>query len=668
MNLPTSTQTQNPIFHKPDGSQLAIFAQADGNANRMKLARRLRTGGAATCTNPKLADIILVNPSHTEEETGILSAQAIIDAWADSKVILDYQWVKQCLDEGRLLLEQDNWGGFLVQPNGDAPSDEDDAERALPTPRPSPDSLQHSAQNTEQPTTSYSPGGSTTLRTSPVAFQPNMTSQPTQNGMPMAATMQQQMFSVAEAAMGNGAIPAAFTPEMWMSICDVMSQSDEPGLQVLAGHLRGLGPSGSVPSGSTAIPPPTTSRHSSVYSQSEPPGMSASPSRTTSEEPRASGKGKANATREKKCFLKNGKPIEFFVQVDHVHRREIIAIIKAEGGSILKDVEKVDIAVLYSAAAAGTPIAREYAALYKAASSAGVPCVGAQFVRDCQTKRRLLDWHSYASKDPEKKRKKSIDVRRPPPPDVESEDEEPDVPLAKKPKEAIVVKTHKARPKAEPKPPPKVQPAPSPTVSQRVKTAPIPPQQPKGRRGPATTFTESEYQRARDIALEMYSEDPEASQSAVAGRLYKEMPTHSEGSWKTTMFFRLKSQMDEANRKGRIQYNKRKRQEGKTSEGRTSVGASNAAGGSGTPIEPVPPTPSHEELEERDIDDIVNFFVNGEDEEFGDGEERDQNRDAIFGKLDKRVPCRTEVNWNVFYGKHFQRVQKLVEEADTMQT
>lgn len=103
------------------------------------------------------------------------------------------------------------------------------------------------------------------------------------------------------------------------------------------------------------------------------------------------------------------------------------------------------------------------------------------------------------------------------------------------------------------------------------------------------------------------------------------------------MFFRLKSQMDEACHKGRIQYNKRKRQESKAADGGMSVGAPYTAGSSGSPIEPVPPTPSQEELEQRDIDDIVNFFVNGEDEEFGDGEERDQNRDAIFGKLDKRV-------------------------------
>lgn len=72
-----------------------------------------------------------MNPTHTDEETGTLTAQAIIDAWGDSKVILDYRWAQQCLDEGRLLLEQDSWGGFLVQPNPDAPSDEDDAERSV---------------------------------------------------------------------------------------------------------------------------------------------------------------------------------------------------------------------------------------------------------------------------------------------------------------------------------------------------------------------------------------------------------------------------------------------------------------------------------------------------------------------------------------------------------
>jgi hypothetical protein len=116
------------------------------------------------------------------------------------------------------------------------------------------------------------------------------------------------------------------------------------------------------------------------------------------------------------------------------------------------------------------------------------------------------------------------------------------------------------------------------------------------------------------------------------------MPSHSDASWKTTMFFRFKAQMEEAHHKGRIQYNKRKRQESsKASESMMSVGAPYTAGSSGSPIEPIPPTPSRDELEQRDIDDIVNFFVNGEDEEFGDGEERNQNRDAIFGKLDKRV-------------------------------
>jgi hypothetical protein len=287
-----------------------------------------------------------VNPTHTDEETGTLTAQAIIDAWGDSKVILDYRWAQHCLDEGRLLLEQDNWGGFLVQPHADDSSDEDDAKRsafplgigsqsslglmirALPTPRPSPDNMPQAAPNSQHTTTLNPRNDSNIQRTSPSSSNLKTTPQPAHNGGLMAHGLQQQVLSAAEATVGAEGIPGAFTPEIWMSICDVMSQSEEPGYQALANQLlRGLGPGGNVPSGSTTMPPPAAFRHSSVHSQSEPPDMSAS-SRATSEEPSTSRKGKQKTTREKECFVRNGKPIEFFVQVDHVHRREIIAIIK----------------------------------------------------------------------------------------------------------------------------------------------------------------------------------------------------------------------------------------------------------------------------------------------------------------------------------------------------
>ena len=131
------------------------------------------------------------------------------------------------------------------------------------------------------------------------------------------------------------------------------------------------------------------------------------------------------------------------------------------------------------------------------------------------------------------------------PPESDSDDE-PDIPLATQSQPAQ--ETIRFKPKPKPKPTPKPTPAavsvsepapapkpksvpshhpqewvdPVPAPPQR-KTAPIPPQHEIKSRENVARYTPAEFERADQIAFEMYCEDPDASQNAICSRLESEV-------------------------------------------------------------------------------------------------------------------------------------------------
>ncbi|RDB29618.1 hypothetical protein Hypma_015586 [Hypsizygus marmoreus] len=137
-NLPSS-QASEPvpvIFRQPDGSQWRIFVEAGGISGRPKLIRTLKRAGANVCSDPKQAQVILV------DSTTIPGRQFIRDWGTDAnKVVLEYSWVRNCIAAGRLLGEADQWGDCLTADDGlpIVKEESDDIHKSpLPTPRVTP--------------------------------------------------------------------------------------------------------------------------------------------------------------------------------------------------------------------------------------------------------------------------------------------------------------------------------------------------------------------------------------------------------------------------------------------------------------------------------------------------------------------------------------------------
>ena len=69
--------------------------------------------GAIICSGPKEAQVILVN-SHSDQ-----GRQFIRDWGGDTnKVVLEHSWVQASITAGKVLNEDDNWGGCLAVDDG----------------------------------------------------------------------------------------------------------------------------------------------------------------------------------------------------------------------------------------------------------------------------------------------------------------------------------------------------------------------------------------------------------------------------------------------------------------------------------------------------------------------------------------------------------------------
>ncbi|KAF9455082.1 hypothetical protein P691DRAFT_716285 [Macrolepiota fuliginosa MF-IS2] len=140
---PSSTQpaVDPPFFHHPDGTRIQIFVEAGGILNRPRLIRNLKKHDAVICSDPKNAQIILVNAESWQ-------GKEFIREWGkdQNKVVLSYAWVTKCISVGKPLLVADNWGDCLtrddglpiVKPVANGEGGEVATKSPLPTPRETP--------------------------------------------------------------------------------------------------------------------------------------------------------------------------------------------------------------------------------------------------------------------------------------------------------------------------------------------------------------------------------------------------------------------------------------------------------------------------------------------------------------------------------------------------
>ena len=82
----------------------------------------IQKAGAIICSGPKEAQVILVN-THSHQ-----GRQFIRDWGGDTnKVVLEHSWVQTSIAAGKVLNEDDNWGGCLTVDDG-LPIGEDESD------------------------------------------------------------------------------------------------------------------------------------------------------------------------------------------------------------------------------------------------------------------------------------------------------------------------------------------------------------------------------------------------------------------------------------------------------------------------------------------------------------------------------------------------------------
>ncbi|KAF8078683.1 hypothetical protein FPV67DRAFT_1466082 [Lyophyllum atratum] len=126
-----SSENLTKIFHNLDGSQWRVFVEAGGIIGRPKLIRTLKKAGAIVCSDPKQAQVILVDSSSDQ-------GRLFIRDWGNdaNKVVLEHSWVKESIAAERVL-QDDRWGGHLAVDDG-VPIMKEEKDNTLKSPLPTP--------------------------------------------------------------------------------------------------------------------------------------------------------------------------------------------------------------------------------------------------------------------------------------------------------------------------------------------------------------------------------------------------------------------------------------------------------------------------------------------------------------------------------------------------
>ncbi|GLB36095.1 putative BRCT domain, a BRCA1 C-terminus domain [Lyophyllum shimeji] len=167
-----ASETLPDLFRKADGSHWRIFVEAGGIVGRPKLIRTLKKAGAMVCSDPKQAQVILV-------DSGSEQGRQFIRDWGKDtdKVVLEHSWVKKSIAAGHVLDQDwDNWGGCLTVDDG-LPIAREESDGVLKSPLPTPRITPVEVATVERATPVPSVGST------PVTVPPGLTHQPVQNAV-----------------------------------------------------------------------------------------------------------------------------------------------------------------------------------------------------------------------------------------------------------------------------------------------------------------------------------------------------------------------------------------------------------------------------------------------------------------------------------------------------
>ncbi|KAF5385227.1 hypothetical protein D9615_001472 [Tricholomella constricta] len=748
------------IFCKADGSQWSVFVEAGGIIGRPKLIRALKKAGAIVCSDPKAAQVILVDSSSPQ-------GKLFIRDWGKdaNKAVLEYSWANRSIAVGRILDRDEQWGGFLAVDDG-LPIVKDEAEHnPLPTPRITPvevstferkNSIPQSRMSIDVPSEISQPTPQPFQNGVAYSSDPNvpLPSQQLQPQLPphVLATLMAQSQAMAQSfpqsqftnmipnfqfPAGSDNLPQAMMNVMNPSYYAFMHQGMMPwnatagqnfGASFLNPQMNSMNPgqipqdpvnvntgytpnSSSMPThGSIESPqspsgiPPSLRRKSPVLSRSTPSSYtssgqmrSASPANyfasMSSYTSTQSTPGSVPPLLSTLFRSKTGRELSFFVQVDLNNRSKVVSAIKKNGGKIVTSNMTADYAILYSRS-------KTFEHLLESTLTAGRPAVSASFVYDSVEQNKILDPSPYEFDPPKpsmrgkRKRGKSED---------DDDDEFPKDIAERKRLERNRRQTerrHALRLKEETSPVKKAKISFEETSrpcsevqdsllqrSQSVLDEPSRPRSPtppaehtRIRRGSSDGFMYSDHEvdYCRRYVKVLLERDHRISNSAIAQALSKKMDNHSLGSWKTFLTAKkFGTEYEELRKRASIAYRKvQSNREASQPQEKVEAGPSGTRNSPPRNLKPEPPSVpevSKENLLEREVEIVAQFFATGggqenAEEENADEENADEDIDKVWSRLTGQVQCQSAISWEEFYSEYHEAVGKRYNELTDIPT
>ncbi|KAG5724652.1 40S ribosomal protein S16 [Termitomyces sp. T112] len=678
MDGPYASQPQEvPQLFQDETSPRRIFVSANGINGRPKLVRTLKKAGAIICSDPKQANVILVDPTSD-------AGREFIREWGSDtdKVVLQHTWVAACIAASKVLGKDDGWGGFLTFDDGlpiakeDTDPAEDTIKSPLPTPRITPVEVPSSTSNQSAPTTApdLSFGSQSSLQdtvpngslnsyplNSPFANQ-QMYQQAFMMHPAFIAQMQQQAFGqpnampVFQHPTGPNGPLTPYSSGMNPFSFDISNMNVNPPYGTFNRNMFPQDPfnNSSSPNPTdfnSSTVPPSFRRKSPILSRSTPASYtsgeqmrSISPTSTLASRPSQSISQRApsrGSSLSGALFrTKNGLELSFFVQVDLSNRSRTVTAIKKNGGKIVSSNKTADYAILYSQS-------KTFLQLLESTTLAGRPAVSAAFVHDCVDRNKLLNTSLYEFETPPPKSTTPRGKRK----RVKSEEEEED-----SLNDSIIVK----RLEMDHSPEDGMDPAsssdeasgftkaetdkPASPERQNVHRLPVqsddpslprsptpPPDHTRKKRGNSDGYMYSEQERdyAKRYIKVLLRRDHQISNSAIGKALYDKMDNHSIGSWRTFLTQEpFKSVVDSLRKTAGIEFRKQQ---------------------------------ARVELLAKEVEIVAQFFATGAGRSNPD-EEDDGNDAVAWERLTQQTKCQSCASWTDWYSDHHAKVEKRYQE------
>ncbi|KAJ3507859.1 hypothetical protein NLJ89_g6068 [Agrocybe chaxingu] len=378
-----------------------------------------------------------------------------------------------------------------------------------------------------------------------------------------------------------------------------------------------------------------------------------------------------------KLFTWRGRALCFYVQIDLFNRSATVNPIKKNGGTIVASQEAADYVILYGA----SKNQKSFNELLKASQVAGKVALQAKFVHDCVEQYRLLDPTLYlygpmtrdVSEDEDDAEARTKEEKRLKKNEKQNERRQKMREQQSHAKPASQVsKPTSSKPASSASSSTKV-PGPKPSQKKRTssgkRAVPVgprpptpPPEHTRQPRASGFRFAPVEDEYALHYAKVLLDHDHTTSMNAVATALHKQMPHHSLASWRTHFQSSFTAQFDQMRKRAGIAYRKYLGQK----ESEPPVASTSAA----PDVEVLPPPSDiqdsysqtqeyQEDLLEDDIQAVVRFFVEGNDDD------KTKAENEVWARLEEKTRCKTASRWEEFYQHHYDEVLRRYQEAAT---